>query len=178
MPDLLAYASNWHDALVLPLDAASEDPWVAPGGVARVMLAVDCPCIVLPRAAQPVFPVDTIAVAWNGSPEAIRALHASAPLLASARRIAMLMGRPKTGPDLRPAFALEAWLGRICARVEYHTLDEDAQDGAGILRSAAGCNAGLLVMGAYGRSRAAEWLLGGVTRHVLEHATLPLLMRH
>ena len=39
-------------------------------------------------------------------------------------------------------------------------------------------DAGLLVMGAYSHSRVREMLLGGVTRHVLAHAHMPLLMVH
>ena len=35
-----------------------------------------------------------------------------------------------------------------------------------------------MVMGAYGHSRLREFLLGGVTRHVLQSATLPVLMAH
>ena len=33
-------------------------------------------------------------------------------------------------------------------------------------------------MGGYGHSRLREMMLGGVTRHMLEHATLPLLISH
>jgi nucleotide-binding universal stress UspA family protein len=33
-------------------------------------------------------------------------------------------------------------------------------------------------MGAYGRTRLSEWVLGGATRHMLQHASLPVLMRH
>jgi nucleotide-binding universal stress UspA family protein len=38
--------------------------------------------------------------------------------------------------------------------------------------------ADMLVMGAYGRSRFSEWMLGGATRHVLTWADIPVLMRH
>jgi len=38
--------------------------------------------------------------------------------------------------------------------------------------------ADLLVMGAYGRSRLRERILGGATRRVLSQATLPVLMQH
>jgi nucleotide-binding universal stress UspA family protein len=31
-------------------------------------------------------------------------------------------------------------------------------------------------MGAYARSRLRQQILGGVTRHILEHATLPVMM--
>ena len=38
--------------------------------------------------------------------------------------------------------------------------------------------ADLLVMGAYAHSPLRELLLGGVTRYMLTHADLPILMRH
>jgi nucleotide-binding universal stress UspA family protein len=38
--------------------------------------------------------------------------------------------------------------------------------------------AGLLITGAYGHSRYREWVLGGVTRELLEHTAMPLLMAH
>jgi len=36
----------------------------------------------------------------------------------------------------------------------------------------------LIAMGAYGHSRAREFLLGGLTRYMLKNTTLPLLMMH
>jgi nucleotide-binding universal stress UspA family protein len=36
----------------------------------------------------------------------------------------------------------------------------------------------MLVMGAYTHSRVRQMLLGGVTRHVLRHAEMPVLMMH
>jgi nucleotide-binding universal stress UspA family protein len=50
--------------------------------------------------------------------------------------------------------------------------------GAALLRTAAEAGADLLVMGGYGRTRFSELVLGGVTRHVLAHAELPLLIAH
>jgi nucleotide-binding universal stress UspA family protein len=50
--------------------------------------------------------------------------------------------------------------------------------GAAVLAAAGDVGAGLLVMGAYGHTRFREWVLGGVTRHVLAHAALPVLLRH
>ena len=47
---------------------------------------------------------------------------------------------------------------------------------AELLRQAVGCGADLLVMGAYTHSRLRQLILGGVTRHVLENAALPVMM--
>ena len=48
--------------------------------------------------------------------------------------------------------------------------------GAGLLSAADKFACDLLVMGAYSHSRLRQSILGGVTRHVLEHATAPLMM--
>ena len=47
-----------------------------------------------------------------------------------------------------------------------------------LLEEAERVSADLLVMGAYSHSRLRELILGGVTRHVLQNADLPVLMAH
>ena len=53
---------------------------------------------------------------------------------------------------------------------------EDEGVGAALLRTATEVGADLMVMGGYGRTRLSELVLGGVTRHVLTAAELPLLL--
>ena len=50
--------------------------------------------------------------------------------------------------------------------------------GSQILSRAADSDADLIVMGAYGHSRARELVLGGATRSLLEAMTVPVLMAH
>jgi nucleotide-binding universal stress UspA family protein len=50
--------------------------------------------------------------------------------------------------------------------------------GQTLLDTARRLGADLLIMGAYAHSTLRELVLGGVTRHVLAHADLPVLMRH
>ena len=47
-----------------------------------------------------------------------------------------------------------------------------------LLSYAADVSADLLVVGGYGHSRLRERILGGVTRELLQHMTLPVLMSH
>ena len=54
----------------------------------------------------------------------------------------------------------------------------DLDVGLQLLSHAADCSADLIVMGAYGHSRLREWILGGVTRTLLEAMTVPVLMSH
>ena len=52
----------------------------------------------------------------------------------------------------------------------------DASFGAGLLEAARQFGCDLLSMGAYSHSRLRQLILGGVTRHVLENSTLPVMM--
>lgn len=177
MADVLAYAGNWHDLLVLPLDDGGDDPWSAAGGVARIVLRTALPCLVLPRGSSVPVRWDVVAVAFNGSVESIRALHCALPVLREARRVVVLVGERKPAFDPLPPFPLEAWCERHLPHVDYAPLDPGV-DGPAILQAAHAASAQMLVMGAYGHSRFAEWVLGGVTEYMLEQADLPLLMRH
>ena len=143
------------------------------------MLTTGLPCIVVPQAAggREVHN-GCIAVAWNGSIEAIGALHAALPLLQAAQRVVMLSGtqRPTAAGLMR--FDLDAWAEQHGVGIEYLMLDAGEDVGPALLEAAQEVAADLLVAGAYGRPRLAEWALGGVTRHLLRHSTLPLLLRH
>jgi nucleotide-binding universal stress UspA family protein len=46
------------------------------------------------------------------------------------------------------------------------------------LSRAADLDADLIVMGAYGHSRMREFVLGGVSRDIFRHMTVPVLMSH
>ena len=64
-------------------------------------------------------------------------------------------------------------------RAQAHAVpDHDGPVGAQLLKLAHELGADLLVMGAYAHGEWREALLGGVTRYVLDHAGLPVLMRH
>ena len=62
--------------------------------------------------------------------------------------------------------------------VMHDAQEEPAELGELLLSRASDFDADLLVMGCYGHTRAREWLLGGVSRTVLQSMTLPGLMAH
>jgi nucleotide-binding universal stress UspA family protein len=183
VPESLAIAGSWHDLLVV--GRSDHAAWGALPSVGNIVLGVGgLPCIVVPeQPSTPVPALDTVAIAWNGSTEALRAVHAALPLLQGARRIVVLQGEQR--PPVRmaawlPPFDLAGYLLRHGMTAESRPLQGDSEDdvGAALLGAAAEVGAGLLVMGAYGHTRFREWVLGGVTQHVLAHATLPVLLRH
>jgi nucleotide-binding universal stress UspA family protein len=120
---------------------------------------------------------NTIAIAWNGGTEAARAVGWALPFLESAGAVHCL-----TAPTRRTSATVAddladylGWRGIACSQ---HAVA--AQEGetvaAALLRVAGEVGADLLVMGGYGRNRLSELVLGGVTRHVLAAAELPLLI--
>lgn len=180
VPAVLAHAGNWHDLLVLEHD--DDAVWGMPSALGELVLGVDLPCLVLPSKPPVEARLGCITVAWNGSPESIRAIHAARPLLSRAGRVIVLRGDrrdPFSEIGWRPPFDLGDYFRRQGIAFEECPLDtEDEQAGEALLRATEEAGADLLVMGAYGRTRFSEWVFGGATRHVLRHATVPVLMRH
>jgi len=119
-------------------------------------------------------------VAWNGSAQAARAVRAAMPLLARAESVLVVIVDEGAAPaGVEQGAEIGAYLARHDLKVEVRTV-ANAHEGAGqaILNLAAEEDATWLVMGAYGHSRIRQFLLGGVTRHVLGRAAIPILMAH
>lgn len=183
VPEALGLAGCWHDLLVV--ERADRVTWGSLSAVGSIVLGTGgLPCIVVPADAPVRNPLlDTVAIAWNGSTEALRAVHAALPLLRRARRVVILHGeqRPPVGTAAwQPRFDLTGYLLRHDVGVESRMITGASEEdvGTALLRAAGEAGAGLLVMGAYGHTRFREWVLGGVTRYVLEHLELPVLLRH
>jgi len=180
LPSVLAAAANWHDLIVL--ESAIKAPWSSAGALGQVLLTCGAPCLLVPDAFTGDALAKTIAIASNDTAESIRAIHAALPILRRAERVILLeAARPGaySAIDWRPPLDLDAYLDRHDLRVIRRTIDvADAAVGAELLKAAWETGAELLVMGAYGRTRFSEWALGGATRHVLEHSTIPVFLRH
>ena len=176
----LTAAANWHDALVL--ESGGTMPWNSVGMLGHALIHCGAPCFVVPDRHGKAACFDTIAIASHGSPESIRAVQSALPLLKRAQRIVLIKGtaRDAFSPvDFRPVFSIEEHLRQHGLHFATRVLDAgDTDAGKAILAAASEANADLLVMGAYGRARFSEWMLGGATRHVLGHAALPVFVRH
>lgn len=114
-----------------------------------------------------------VMLAWNGSKEAKRALVDALPFLKAADTVWLATVGDAEAVRLDRAKRL---LGRHDVEAKELVLEDQGQEaGALLLEQAQANDADLLVMGAYGRSRLREMILGGATRHVLHHATMPVL---
>lgn len=129
-------------------------------------------------AEMPANLLDHILIAWNSSLEATRAVAGSLPLLRQANHVSIFTAAKDSGDAIRNLYLGEqlAWHG-IRSHI-VHPATDTKSVGVALLEAAMYERATMIVMGAYTHSRVREMLLGGVTRHVLQHASIPVLMMH
>lgn len=116
-------------------------------------------------------------VAWQDSPNLLRAVHSAMPLLQTARQVTIMVGEHHPGTTPTPALVAELEAAGVAVVLERFTLAAGSV-GAQIKTRATQAGADLLVMGAYGRPHFVEWLFGGPTVDLLAHATWPILTQH
>lgn len=122
-----------------------------------------------------------ILIGWNESKEALDAVRAAMPLLKTAEAVHVVVIDPPThGPNRSdPGGLVSQYIARHGVKVEIDVLSKTLPRISDVLmRHAGDMNADLVVMGAYGHSRFREAIFGGATRHMLEHARVPVLMAH
>lgn len=155
-----------------PLDSA-----VSPD---HILLYSGRPALVVPYIGFSGSVGERVIVAWNAGREASRAVNDALPLLARAAVVRVLAINPERadghGEQVGADVALH--LARHGVKADVSVMSSDIGEGDMLLSQAADFGADLIVMGAYGHSRARELILGGVTRHLLRHMTVPVFMSH
>jgi nucleotide-binding universal stress UspA family protein len=166
------------DLIVLSPGGGMFDAGATQPMVGEIVLKARAPVLVVPDAQRGVDGTAPVLIAWNGSPEAAAALRASREVIAKSRAAHVLCIEEDADTHL-PAREAAAYLSRHGIGVEVHTR---THGGAGVPDTIRGVadevGAGLVVMGAYGRPRLVEWVLGGVTRTMLRSVERPLLLAH
>jgi nucleotide-binding universal stress UspA family protein len=134
------------------------------------------PVLIAP-AKPPAVIGETIAVGWNGSPEAVHAIAATLSLLEKAKILHVITIADEKE---RPPTALIAYFAAHGITAQHHRALPVNGVGAGeqLLAEARDAGADLLVMGAYGHRPWRETLFGGATREVIGHSLLPVLLAH
>jgi len=143
-----------------------------------IIMGTGCPVLVIPYAGK--FPVvgDNVIVAWDASRQASRAITVGISILEAAKKVNVLSINPAE-KDLGDTPGAD-----VCLHLARHSIKANAEhitskgtNGADMLLSrSADESADLIVMGAYGHARWREIALGGFTRHMLAHMTVPVLM--
>lgn len=140
------------------------------------------PVLVLPRSGRFEPGAGRAVIGWDGSPGAAHAASAALPLLRRMRSVDLVRAMP---PSAGRGASIPVDLERAAAWLSQHGIDVhlrlapcDPKVGSSLLFDAKAAGARLLVMGAWGRSRAVERVLGGATRDVLATLDIPTLFAH
>lgn len=138
------------------------------------------PVVFVPYIQKAGLTLDRVMLCWDGSRAATRAVADSLPFLQKARQVEIVIIANKAAKDDEVAGAdLGQHLARHGLKVDVKRITSPDIDVAStILSHAADSNADMIVMGGYGHSRLREFVLGGVTKSILETMTVPVLMSH
>ena len=148
--------------------------------VANLVMQAGRPVLVVPADAA-TFSADRVLVAWKDTRESRRAVSDALPLLTKAKEVHVVAIPEPEGnaaATLAGADDVVNWLARHGVQCRSRRasglrrrwqVDRDAADEIG---------ADIIVAGAFGHSRFMEWLLGGVTRHLLHSAKACVLFSH
>ncbi len=177
---VLAACSRMADLLVCSSPGGDSAVPIGWDSITRTLFAGGVPMLLVPANYVVAGPPRRVLVAWNGSGESTGAIRAALPLLRKASLVQLLDGWHETLPGYGPpTLPVGQWLSRqgvtVHSRRSFHPGEHV---GTELLGEADAMRADLLVMGAWGRSRVSELVLGGATRHVLTHARFPLLLAH
>jgi len=148
----------------------------------QTLLSSGRPLVILPYAGQFQSIGRYVVVGWKLTREAARALADALPILERAEKVTVLTVNPDRGPDAETGIAaadIALHLARHGVRVEARTtIADDIETGDVLLNEVSDNGADLLVIGGYGHPRLREAMFGGVTRHILQSMTVPVLMAH
>lgn len=170
--DIIASEGRLADLLVLP--RPRSDTEASEASLEAALFETGRPVLIAPQQTPSTIG-DHVVIAWNASVEAARAVAFALPILRLAKQTTvMTVADAQTEEELPKQLAdYLAWHG-IVATPRMILGAGSAEDAL----TQAARDTDLLVMGAYTTSRLRELILGGVTRHMLDTATMPLLLAH
>lgn len=146
--------------------------------IGRALFATGRPVLMAPNW-MPETLDGKVLIGWNRSIQAGRGVAGALPFLQHARSVEVInvATGAKQGPSARELADYLRWHG-IEPEVKEIPPQEYRAVGDMLLEQVETSAADLLVMGAYSHSRLREMLWGGVTKHIVSHAGIPVLMAH
>jgi nucleotide-binding universal stress UspA family protein len=137
------------------------------------------PVLIVPYIQRNKLTLDRVLVCWDGSRTAARAIGDGMALLERAKAVDIVSVAEERKEDEITGANMAEHLGRhgISAATK-RLIKGDIGIDSVVLSYAADIGADLIVMGGYGHSRLREFMLGGMTRGILESMTVPVLMSH
>lgn len=174
----LSLRTRYTDVVVVSQSNPEREDSAADDMVDDLILVSGRPVLVIPYIGAPDRIGKKVLVAWNASREAARAVADAMPILEVAESVEVIAVEPNGIGDVPGADIAEHLARHGVNATASKTTGLDIDVGDVLLNHVADTGADLLVMGAYGHSRMRELVLGGATRHLLLHMTVPVLLSH
>ncbi len=176
MDDVVAEEARLSDLVLFDCPAEAQEMGLR-AALESALINGRKPVLLVPRSIASIAGAK-VAIGWDGGAAAAHAISAAIPLLKRAESIEIL--NLSSGPiDTVQMDRLRDYLALHGLKAIEHGINPGSQGTAVTLIDAAQrADAGLLVMGGYEHSRLREIALGGVTRHILAHATMPVFLAH
>ena len=154
-----------------PADSAEERQTVA-----QLVEESGGPLLLVPESAQQTPGSGHVAIGWNDSREAARAVRDALPFIERAGRVSIVIVQSKNALE-RSAERLQALLEAHGARCEIRAERSELKPADALVSRAEHLGADMIVAGAFGRTRVREMISGGATTaKLVQQTTLPLLM--
>ncbi|MEM6941672.1 MAG: universal stress protein [Pseudomonadota bacterium] len=175
MADVVKHAGRLADMIVLPKPQRERN--LGQSSLKSALYGAGRPVLVCPGQLEPdaTF-AKHVAVGWNGSLPAARAVASSLDIVHAAERVTVLSGGKvqSHGPEVEELVAYYELRG---VKPEVARFDGKSP-AAELLATSEEIGASLLITGAYSHSHEAEMLFGGNTQRILDEMKMPVLMAH
>lgn len=175
MADVVKHAGRLSDLIVLPKPQRERN--LGQSSLKSALYGAGRPVLICPGQLQPdqTF-AQHVAIGWNGSLPAARAVASSKDIVSAAQKVSILTGG-KVQPHGPTAEELQDYYAQRGITTEIVRFDgkDPAQE---LLDTCATIGASLLVTGAYSHSHETEMLFGGNTERIVDNTEMPVLMAH
>jgi nucleotide-binding universal stress UspA family protein len=175
MADVVRRAGLLSDLIVLPKPQRERN--LGHSSLKAGLYSAGRPVLVCPGQLQPdeTF-AQHVAIGWNGSLPAARAVASSLDIVHAADRVSILAGG-KGQPHGPPAEELAAYYALRGITAEIVRLD-GKEPATELLETCKHIGASLLIIGAYSHNHQTEMLFGSNTERLVDKTEMPILMAH
>jgi len=180
--ELVPRYSRYFDLLLIGQFTSAFEPGLGSIQPEEIVMRSGKPVVIVPKGLDVRPFKGTAAIAWDGSRSAARALTDAMQILETKERLDVIVADSEGEGDLTgmpEGFDIMSHLQRHGINVTKVSLKvRKTHIGDAILDHCAKTSPDVLVMGAYGRGKFGTLLFGGITRHVLHHMNVPVLLSH
>lgn len=127
---------------------------------------------------RPAIAYDRVVIGWRPTAEAARAVAAAMPFLERAKTIEVACVDADAEHRLDALRLVDSLRWRGLAAIARPVVSDGDGEGEALLSAVRHGDGDLLVMGGFGHNRFSQFVMGGVSRHVLQHGDCAVLLAH